>query len=126
MKAISGLPMTTKSIEIQFSNGKLSLKLTYSKTTKKSADPLYEPDPKVDDSENADSGISDTGSNHSDASDNDDSPNANSSPKLFKIGVNITHGLSATPHTLNNQRNLKKKNSGTLNHFKRIIREYKK
>ena len=61
--------MTIKSIEIQFSNDKLfEFRIMEDK--------------------------------HSDVHDNDDSQTANSSPKdvqkLFKIGFNISHGLSAT------------------------------
>ena len=61
--------MTIKSIEIQFSNDKLfEFRIMEDK--------------------------------HSDVHDNDDSQTAHSSPKdvqkLFKIGFNISHGLSAT------------------------------
>ena len=57
MKAISGLPNTTMSIEILISNGKLALNISYKKTSKDSAD-----------SEDADSGNADS-ENASEASD---------------------------------------------------------
>ena len=57
MKAISGLPNTTMSIEILISNGKLALNISYKKTSKDSADP-----------EDADSGNADS-ENASEASD---------------------------------------------------------
>ena len=73
MKAISGLPNTTMSIEILISNGKLALNISYKKTSKDSAD-----------SEDADSGNADS-ENASEAGDKEVS--YSSIKELFKFFI---------------------------------------